>query len=107
MARILHISDWHVGAALYRCDRSGDHETVLDETIALAREHAPDLVIHTGDVFDALMPGHRAMGQGVDALQRRAEAAPVVVIAGNHDHPRLFEVFERLVGPSSRVTFVP
>lgn len=107
MARVLHISDWHVGATLYRCDRSGDHEAVLEETLALAREHEPDLVLHTGDVFDALMPGHRAMRQGVDALQRLAEVAPVVVIAGNHDHPRLFEVFARLVGPSSRVTFVP
>jgi exonuclease SbcD len=106
MARVLHISDWHVGAALYRCDRSGDHEAVLEETIALARGHEPDLVLHTGDVFDALMPGHRAMRQAVDALQRLAEVAPVVVIAGNHDHPRLFEVFERLVGPTAPVTFV-
>jgi DNA repair protein SbcD/Mre11 len=107
MARILHISDWHVGASLYRCDRSADHEAVLNATVALAQEHAPDLILHTGDVFDALMPGHRAMRQGVDGLQRLAEVAPVVVIAGNHDHPRLFEIFARLVGPASPVTFVP
>jgi exonuclease SbcD len=107
MASVLHISDWHVGAGLYRCDRSSDHAAVLEETVGLAREHAPDLVLHTGDVFDALMPGHRAMRQAVDALQQLAEVAPVVVVAGNHDHPRLFEVFARLVGPSSRVVFVP
>jgi exonuclease SbcD len=107
VARILHISDWHVGAALYRCDRSADHDAVLGATVALAEEHRPDLVLHTGDVFDALMPGHRAMRQGVDALQRLGAIAPVVVVAGNHDHPRLFEVFERLVGPASAVTFVP
>ena len=80
---------------------------MLDETVGLAREHAPDLVLHTGDVFDALMPGHRAMRQAVDALQQLAEVAPVVVVAGNHDHPRRFSVFARLVGPSSRVVFVP
>src|SRR5688572_4948285 len=107
MARILHVSDWHVGASLYRCDRSADHEAVLDATVAVAHDHLPDLILHTGDVFDALMPGHRAMRQGVDALQRLAEVAPVVVVAGNHDHPRLFEVFSRLSGPASRVTFVP
>jgi DNA repair protein SbcD/Mre11 len=107
MASVLHISDWHVGAGLYRCDRSADHAAALEETVGLAREHAPDLVLHTGDVFDALMPGHRAMRQAVDALQQLAEVAPVVVVAGNHDHPRLFEVFARLVGSASRVAFVP
>jgi DNA repair protein SbcD/Mre11 len=107
MTRILHISDWHVGASLYRCDRAADHDAVLEETIQHASDHAPDLILHTGDVFDALMPGHRAMRQGIDALQRLGEIAPVVVLAGNHDHPRLFDVFARLAGPSARVTFVP
>jgi exonuclease SbcD len=107
MARVLHVSDWHVGATLYRCDRAADHEAVLAETVALARERAPDLVLHTGDVFDALMPGHRAMRLAVDTLSSLAEVAPVVVVAGNHDHPRLFEVFARLGGAASRVTFVP
>jgi exonuclease SbcD len=107
MARILHISDWHVGASLYRCDRSADHEAVIAETIAIAAEHEPDLVLHTGDVFDALMPGHRAMRQAVDALRELAEVAPVIVLAGNHDHPRLFEVFARLAGAGGRITWVP
>ena len=48
MARILLISDWHVGASLYRCDRSSDHAAVLAETIAHARAARPDLIIHTG-----------------------------------------------------------
>src|SRR3954470_20880756 len=107
MARVLHISDWHVGAALYRCDRSGAHDAVLEETIALAREHEPDLILHTGDVFDALMPGHRAMRQAVDALQALWDIAPVIVLAGNHDHPRLFEVFAQLGGSGGRVRWVP
>ncbi len=107
MARILHISDWHLGASLYRCDRTADHDAVLEETIEYASAHAPDLIVHTGDVFDALMPGHRPMRQGIDALQRLGDIAPVVVLAGNHDHPRLFDVFARLGGRSARVTFVP
>jgi exonuclease SbcD len=106
MARVLHLSDWHVGASLYRCDRAADHRAVLDATVALAQEHAPDLILHTGDVFDALMPGLRALALGVDALQRLGEVAPVVVVAGNHDHPRLFEVFARLAGPAARVRYV-
>src|SRR4051794_10204018 len=106
VARILHISDWHAGASLYRCDRSADHAAVLAETVALAGEHAPDLILHTGDVFDALIPGHRAMRQAIDALTALAEVAPVIVLAGNHDHPRLFEVFATLRGGPG-LTFVP
>jgi exonuclease SbcD len=106
MARILHISDWHIGASLYRADRSADHAAVLAETIALAEEHQPDLILHTGDVFDALIPGHRAMRQAIDALTALAAVAPVVVLAGNHDHPRLFEVFSTLRGIDRRLTFV-
>ena len=104
--RLLHISDWHIGASLYRCDRSADHAAVLEETIALAEEHRPDLILHTGDVFDALIPSHRAMRQAVDALNALAEVAPVIVLAGNHDHPRLFEVFATLRGVASRLRFV-
>ena len=107
MARILHISDWHVGASLYRCERATDHDVVFEETAAHAAENSPDLILHTGDVFDALMPGHAAMRRAIDALQHLAEEAPVIVLAGNHDHPRLFEVFARLGGPAARVTFVP
>ncbi|WP_169542131.1 exonuclease SbcCD subunit D [Solirubrobacter soli] len=102
----MHISDWHVGASLYRCDRSSDHAAVLAETIAHARAARPDLIIHTGDVFDALLPGHRAMRVAIDALTSLAEVAPVIVLAGNHDHPRLFEVFSTLRA-SGGLTFVP
>jgi exonuclease SbcD len=107
VARVLHISDWHVGASLYRCDRSADHAAVLSETVALAGEQRPDLILHTGDVFDALIPSHRAMRQAIDALTALAEVAPVIVLAGNHDHPRLFEVFATLRGVGERLTFVP
>jgi exonuclease SbcD len=105
VARILHISDWHVGASLYRCDRAADHAAVLAETISHAQAARPDLILHTGDVFDALIPGHRAMRVAIDALTALAEVAPVVVLAGNHDHPRLFEVFSTLRG-SGGLTFV-
>jgi exonuclease SbcD len=107
MARILHISDWHVGASLYRCDRGPDLDAVLAETLAIAAEREPDLVLHTGDVFDALMPGHRAMRRAVDALRMLTTVAPVIVLAGNHDHPRLFEVFAQLGGSNGRVIWVP
>jgi exonuclease SbcD len=107
VARILHISDWHVGATLYRCERRADHEAVLAQTVQHAAEVKPDLILHTGDVFDALLPAHWAMRRAIDTLQELGEIAPVVVLAGNHDHPRLFEVFARLSGGRARVRFLP
>jgi len=106
VARILHISDWHVGASLYRADRSADHAAVLGETLAHAQAQKPDLILHTGDVFDSLIPGHRAMRQAIDALTALAAVAPVIVLAGNHDHPRLLEVFGTLRGVDPRLRFV-
>jgi DNA repair protein SbcD/Mre11 len=104
--RLLHVSDWHVGRQTYRCSRAPDHEAVLEEIVELAREVRPHLVLHTGDVFDGLRPGYAEMTFAVLALEELAALAPVVVLAGNHDSPALFRLFDRLQGPDPRIRFV-
>jgi DNA repair protein SbcD/Mre11 len=104
--RLLHVSDWHVGRQTYRCSRVPDHEAVLGEIVGLAREARPHLVLHTGDVFDGLRPGYAEMTFAVAALEELAAIAPVVVLAGNHDSPALFRLFDRLQGPEPRIRFV-
>src|SRR5437667_74230 len=71
-----------------------------------AREVRPHLVLHTGDVFDGLRPGYAEMTFAVEALEELAAVAPVVVLAGNHDSPALFRLFDRLQGPDPRIRFV-
>ena len=108
--RILHVSDWHLGATLGRIRRREDHATVIDEMVAIADEYRPDLVIHTGDLFDHVRPGAEDMTVAIDALRRLAVHGPVVVLAGNHDSPALFEVFERLLHLTtgdSHIRFIP
>ncbi len=104
--RLLHVSDWHLGRMTYRYSRAPDHDAVLEETIGYARELRPHLILHTGDLFDAFRPGYAEMARGIDALQELAAIAPVVVVAGNHDSPALFRLFNRLQGEDSRIRFV-
>src|SRR5438128_2239480 len=104
--RLLHVSDWHIGRQTYRSTRVPDHEAALGEIVELAREVRPHLVLHTGDVFDGLRPGYAEMTFAVEALEELAAVAPVVVLAGNHDSPALFRLFDRLQGPDPRIRFV-
>jgi exonuclease SbcD len=104
--RLLHVSDWHIGRQTYRCSRVPDHEAVLGEIVELAREARPHLVLHTGDVFDGFRPGYAEMAFAVEALEKLAALAPVVVVAGNHDSPALFRLFDRLQGDEPRIRFV-
>lgn len=116
--RILHVSDWHLGRETGGHSRAPDHDAVIAETVGLVREHKPNLVVHTGDLFDVARPGVEDMERGIAALQELAALAPTVVISGNHDSPALFRLFDRILsgpgsmfgtdgrGPPSRLTFV-
>lgn len=95
--KLLHTSDWHLGARLGRQDRAPDHLEALRGLLEIAEEERPDLILHTGDLFDAYRPPYEALRLGVRALNRLAKVAPTVVLAGNHDSPRLLEVLDDLV----------
>ena len=90
----------------YNASRAEDHDVVLAEILGYAREHKPDLIVHTGDLFDVVRPAYPDMARGISALQELAVTAPVVVICGNHDSPALFDVFGQLLGPRSPIRFV-
>jgi exonuclease SbcD len=104
--RLLHLSDWHLGRETYNTSRAEDHDAVISQMVGYAREHKPDLIVHTGDLFDAVRPAYPEMARGVNALQELAATAPVVVLCGNHDSPALFDLFDQIMGPDSRVSFV-
>jgi exonuclease SbcD len=104
--RLLHVSDWHLGRTTYGAARTADHEAVLDQMVEEAAAFRPDVILHTGDLFDSARPGYEDMLRGLDALERLAGVAPVVVLRGNHDSAALFSVFARLLGSRRRITFV-
>ena len=99
--KLLHTSDWHLGAKLGRHDRTPDHLDALKGLIAAAESERPDLVLHTGDLFDASRPPYEALQLGVRALGRLAKVAPTVVVAGNHDSSMLLRVIDELAGAAT------
>jgi exonuclease SbcD len=87
--KILHTSDWHVGRTLYRQSRMEESRAVLEEIAGIAERETVDLVLVAGDVFEQRSPSPEAEQVVYDVLLRLARAGiPVVVVVGNHDHPR-------------------
>jgi len=113
--RLLHVSDWHLGRVLYKEPRAEDHDAVLKEIQGIAADARPDLILHTGDLFDGARPAIQDMQRAIAALQELAVIAPVAIVAGNHDSPALFTVFNSLLSgdrdgagetPQPRIRFV-
>lgn len=99
--KLLHTSDWHLGARLGRVERAPDHRAALRGLLRIADEEQPDLILHTGDLFDAYRPPYGALELGIVALGRLSRIAPTVVLCGNHDSPRLLGVLDHLAGAQS------
>nr|WP_283251900.1 exonuclease SbcCD subunit D [Aeromicrobium duanguangcaii] len=86
--KILHTSDWHIGRTFHQHSTAEALASVLDALVDLVREHAVDVVVVAGDVFDSSTPSAAAVEE-LDrillALQRTG--ARVIVTSGNHDSP--------------------
>lgn len=99
--RLVHLSDLHLGFRQYqRQTPAGINQREADVAAAFARavdrtiELAPQLVLVAGDVFHTVRPTNPAILHAFLQLQRLRQAlpaAPVVIVAGNHDTPRATE----------------
>lgn len=110
MMRLVHVADTHLGYSAYRRvtdegvnQREMDVYSAFRQCIDYILKKKPDLVVHAGDLFDSVRPTNRAIGVALEQLLRLSEAGiPCVVIAGNHETPRLretgniFRVFDHL-----------
>ena len=88
--RILHTSDWHIGHRLYERSRIEEHRQFLDWLLKMLQEHAVDVLLVSGDIFDATLPSSEATDLYYQFLFRlyRETHACAVITAGNHDSPR-------------------
>lgn len=97
--RLVHFSDTHLGHQQYpRLDANGlnqrerDLYDAFDAVVAHAIGTRADLVVHAGDLFDGVRPSNRALAHALEGFLRLSRAGiPAVVIAGNHEHPKLRE----------------
>lgn len=86
--RILHTSDWHLGAALGGYSRLDEQKAVLGEIVKLAHDRSVDVVLVAGDVYDSFTPPAAAEQLFMDAMDLLSRAGIIcVVVAGNHDSP--------------------
>jgi len=82
-------------------DRRPDLELAADALVSLVEQVRPDLVLHTGDLFDRSLPAGEDVKFAADTLGRLAAVAPVLVLCGNHDGRATFAGFDRFcaIGP--------
>ena len=96
--RLLHTGDWHVGKALRGRSRAEEHRAVLAEIVAVAKAHEVEVALVAGDLFDTSSPNPESEEIVYRALLELAQTTEwVVVIAGNHDHPRRLAAVEPLM----------
>lgn len=96
--RILHTGDWHVGKTLARRSRIDEAREALDAVVSVAVDQEVDAVLVCGDVFDHLAPSPDAEEAVYDALLAfEKHELPVVLLAGNHDHPHRWRALEPLL----------
>ncbi len=93
--KLVHTSDWHLGVWLGTIDRRPDFETALAALADLVADVKPDLVIHTGDLFDRSLPAGEDVRFAADVLSRVAGIAPVLVLCGNHDGKATFSGIDK------------
>lgn len=85
--KILHTADWHLGKRLEGKSRFPEQAEVLEEIFEIAEREKADLVIVSGDVFDAFVPPAEAERLFYESALRLSRLCPVVIISGNHDDP--------------------
>jgi len=84
--RILHTSDWHIGRTFHGHSTLDALRGVLETLTAQVRDHAVDVVIVAGDVFDSATPAAGCYTLLTDTLRAlSASGTQVVVTSGNHD----------------------
>jgi DNA repair exonuclease SbcCD nuclease subunit len=99
--RLIHLSDLHLGFRQYQrltpgginqreADVAGTFRAVIDRIIALR----PDVVVVAGDIFHTVRPTNQAILHAFLQFSRLRRSLPdsaIVLVAGNHDIPRVAE----------------
>lgn len=87
MTRILHTSDWHLGATLEGVSREEEHRLFLRWLLEVIQEREVEVLLLAGDIFDHAQPSAEAQGAYYRFLAdlRQTDLRAAVVVGGNHD----------------------
>jgi exonuclease SbcD len=100
MLRILHTADWHLGQTLLGQPRHEEQQRALDWLLEIIEANQVEALIVAGDIFDVASPAEDARKMYNDYLAKLAKSCVkwVVIIAGNHDSPRMISNVKALAG---------
>ena len=97
--KIIHVSDTHLGYSAYRKitnkninQREEDNYNSFKKFIDYTIKSKPDIIIHSGDLFDSVRPNNRAIAFSIKQILRLSKYnMPFIIISGNHEQPKLRE----------------
>ncbi|MCD6383509.1 MAG: exonuclease subunit SbcD, partial [Thermoplasmata archaeon] len=100
MVKVLHTSDWHLGARLYEKPRHEESAFFLNWLRGVVRNDGVNLLLVAGDIYDSSLPPGEAVNLYYSFLRdlyrdnveriKKGEMK-VVIIGGNHDSPLRLE----------------
>lgn len=93
--RILHTSDWHLGHEMHTYKRNDEFDDFFRQLSAIVRQHRPDALLVSGDVYHSAVPSAATQTMYTEAMLALHEACPtmeIIVTAGNHDSASRLEV---------------
>jgi exonuclease SbcD len=84
--RFLHTSDWHLGRSFHGVGMLAAQRRFVDQLLETVQQHAVDVVLVAGDVYDRALPGVDVVKVLDSALERlTALGVQVILTSGNHD----------------------
>jgi DNA repair exonuclease SbcCD nuclease subunit len=98
--KIFHVSDTHLGYSAYARieqerglnQREADFYDSFSRFVEISLKERPDIILHSGDLFDSVRPSNRAISFALKEIKKLADAGiNFVAISGNHETPRLRE----------------
>lgn len=88
LTKLLHTSDWHLGARFYGEDLTAEYQAFFTKLELTVKRFKPEGLLISGDLFDKPLPP-RAVVELFQERMARVHAAyrpmRTVIIAGNHD----------------------
>lgn len=101
--KLLHTSDWHLGATDSGRYLLEDQSCFIDEICGIIRDEDVDAVLIAGDVYDRSVASADAIRLYDRAVTRMCMdmGVPVIVIAGNHDGAERLESCSELLAAAN------
>ncbi len=88
--KILHTSDWHLGATFEGISREEDHKFFLSWLVEILKNYEIEVLIVAGDIFDQPQPSSESQKiyyQFLFQISQIKNFKKVIVVGGNHDSP--------------------